>query len=275
MVELTALLKTACATSELAQARSLYTELFAQHPFTEKHILMQMATIAAKNKDPSFLSFCSSEGLKLDPENVNNPLIQVAYSSESIETVRFLLDNSMNVNNYLELDGSPLILACYAGNVDLARYLLDEGADPNIGYPCGDYEALVWVIVDSNASLEMVELLLARGTVIKGTGALIAAAENGNIGAVKLLLEHGEKTGDLALEEIEGWGGYDDRKLDDQGPALYKAAASGYLVIVEVLLEKGADPTHGDRAGRSPADIAEKNEHGDIARRLRSLGTGR
>ena len=230
-----------------------------------------MASIAAKNKRPSILSFCFSEGLKLDPENVNDPLISAACSSGSVETVRVLLDNGMNVNKYLELDGSPLVLACCAGHVALARYLLDEGADPNIGYPCGDYEALIWAIVGSNASLEMVELLLARGTVVKGTGALIAAAEKGNIVAVRLLLEHGEKTGDLAMEEIEEWGGYDDRKLDDQGPALYKAAANGYLAIVELLLAKGADPTHSDKMRRSPANIAEKNEHWDIARKLRSL----
>lgn len=276
MAELPARLEIACTNGDLPQARSLFTELFAQHPLTERRpILTQMATIAAKNKNPSILSFCFSEGLKLDPENVNDPLIRAACSSGSIETVRVLLDNGMDVNKYLELDGSPLVSACYAGNVPLARYLLDEGADPNIGYPCGDYEALVWAIVGSNASLELVELLLARGTVVKGTGALIAAAENGNIGAVKLLLEHGEKIGDLALEEIEEWGSYDDRKLDDQGPALYKAAANGHPAIVELLLEKGADPTHGDRTGRSPADIAEKNEHWDIARKLRSLGTGR
>ena len=273
MAELTATLETACATGDLPQARSLYTELSAQHSLTERHILTQMATIAAKNKHPSILSFCFSEGLRLDPENVNDSLIRAACTSGSVETVRVLLDNGMNVNKYLELDGSPLVLACYAGNITLARYLLDEGANPNIGYPCGDYEALTWAIVGSNASLEMVELLLARGTVIKGTGALIAAAEKGNIAAVELLLKHGERTGDLALEEIEEWGGYDDRKLDDQGPALYKAAANGYLAIVELLVEKGADLMHGDRVGRSPADIAEENKHWDIARKLRSLGT--
>ena len=275
MAELTTPLRTACATGDLPQARSFYTELLAQHPLTENDILTQMAIVAAENKHPSILSFCFSKGLELDPEELIDPLIQAACCSGSIETIRVLLDNGMDVRFYLKMDVSPLVSACYTGDVALARFLLDAGADSNIGYPCGGYMALVWAIVGSNASLEMVELLLARGTVIKGTGALIAAAENGNIGAVKLLLEHGEKTGDLALEETEEWGGYDDRKLDDQGPALYKAAANGYLAIVELLLEKGADPTHGDRVGGYPADIAEKNGHEEIARKLRSLGTGR
>ena len=272
MTELTTPLRTACATGDLAQARSFYTELLAQHPFTENDILTQMAIVAAENKHPSILSFCFSQGLELDPEELIDPLIQAACCSGSIETIRVLLDNGMDVKNYLKLDASPLLSACYTGNIALARCLLEEGAEFNIGYSSGGSRALVWAIVGSNASLEMVELLLTRGTVIKGTGALIAAAENGNIGAVKLLLKHGEKTGDLALEETEEWGGYDDRKLNDQGPALYKAAANGYLAIVDLLLEKGADPTHGDRVGGYPADIAEKNGHGEIARKLRSLG---
>ena len=44
-------------------------------------------------------------------------------------------------------------------------------------------------------------------------------------------------------------------------------------MIVEPLLEKGADPTLSDRMARTPADIAEKSEHWDIARKLRSRGT--
>ena len=101
-----------------------------------------------------------------------------------------------------------------------------------------------------------------------GSGALIAAAEHGNLGAVKLLLDHGQRTGDLALEEVEEYGSYDDRKLDDQGTALYKAAAEGHSEIVDVLLGKGADSMFRDRKGRSVADIAEERGHGSIAKKV-------
>ena len=116
---------------------------------------------------------------------------------------------------------------------------MDQGADSNKGYSNGDYESLVWAVVGSNSSRDLVELLLARGTVVEGTGTLIAAAEHGNLGAVKLLLEHGERTGDMDLEEVEDYGSYDYRKLDDQGTALYKAAAEGHPEIVDILLEQG------------------------------------
>ena len=84
---------------------------------------------------------------------------------------------------------------------DSQKFLLDQGADPKNGYSSSDYESLVWAILGSNSSQGLVDLLLARGTVVvMGSGTLIAAAEHGNLGAVKLLLEHGKRTGDLDLD---------------------------------------------------------------------------
>lgn len=271
MSELPSPLKAACSTGDLSQVKSLYTNLLDTQKSLKIPTLYQMAILSAKNAHPSILSFCFSEGLALNPDLVNDPLIYAAGDSGSVAIFRVLLDNGMDVNTYLELSGSPLVSACHSGNVELAKFLLDHGADPNNGYVLGDYESLVWATVGSHASLEMVDLLLARGTVVKGTGTLIAAAEHGNLEAVKLLLKHGGKTGDLDLEELEDYGSYDPRKLDDQGTALYSAAAQGHLEIVETLLEKGADPGFKDRKGRSVADIAEQKGHGEIARKLSRL----
>ena len=268
MSNLPASLKTACTTGDLFQTRSLYNDLIAADNSPKESILAQMAILSARSARPSILSFCFSEGLKLNSELVNDPLIYAACDSGSIAVFRVLLDNGMGVNHYLELNGSPFVAACRAGNVDLAKFLLDHGADPNNGYSNGDYESLVWAILGSDSSPDLVGLLLARGTVVVGSGALIAAAEHGNLGAVKLLLEHGERTGDLNLEEVEEYGSYDDRKLDDQGTALYKAAAEGHSEIVDVLLEKGADAIFRDRKGRSVAEVAEEKGHGSIARKV-------
>lgn len=116
----------------------------------------------------------------LNPDHVNDPLVYAATGSGSIKVHQVLLENGMDVNKYLELEGSPLVSACEAGNFELVRFLLAQGADPNNGYFM-DYEALIWAIVGSHASLEIVKLLLGHGTLVKGTGALIAAAENGNL----------------------------------------------------------------------------------------------
>ena len=85
---------------------------------------------------------------------------------------------------------------------------------------------------------------------------LIAAAEHGKPDAVVLLLKHREKTGDLSLEETEEYGDQDYRKPDNQGTAMYAAAANGHSEIVNVLFRKGADPNFRDEKGQSMVDIA-------------------
>ncbi|KAL9046078.1 MAG: hypothetical protein Q9214_000996 [Letrouitia sp. 1 TL-2023] len=267
--EIPASLKEACISGNLSKAKSLYNDFVSANPSAKASTLSQMAILSAKNSHPTILTFCFSEGLTMNPGLVNDPLVYAACDSGSIPVFEVFLEHGMDVDKYLEMGGSPLVSACYHGNVELARFLLDCGADPNCGYPLGYYEALVWAIIGNRASLEVVKLLLERGTKVKGTGSLIAAAEHDNLEALRLLVEHGSKNGDCDLEEVEEYGEYDSRKLDDQGTALYKAAANGHLQVVDFLLEKGADSLFKDRTGRSVLDIAVENGHEDVARRIR------
>lgn len=267
MSDLPTALGTACTTGDLSLAKSLYGDLVHANPSSKASVLYQMGTISARNDQSDILSFCFAEGLEIDPGNVNDPFIYAAYACSSVAVFRVLLDNGIDVNKYQELGGSPLVAACEHGNVELAAFLLDHGADPNNGYFVGEWEALIWAIVGDKASLNMVRLLLERGTKVKGTGALIAAAEHGNLRAVELLLENG----DLDLEEVEEYGSWDHRKLDNQGTALYKAAEGGHMDILETLIRQGADTKFRDRTGRSIAERAEENGHGDAARRIRNL----
>lgn len=272
MSELPAALKAACISGNLSEATLLYNEFVHTHPLAKASTLSQMALFSAKNSHPSILTFCFSEGLTMNPDLVNDPLVYAACDTNSTATFGILLEHGMDVNQYLEMGGSPLVSACYNGNVELASFLLNHGADPNNGYVLGHYEALVWAIVGPQTSPELVKLLLARGTIVKGTGSLIAAAENGNLEALRLLVEHELKNGACDLEEVQEYGVEDSRKLNDQGTALYKSAAQGHLKVVDFLLEKGADPKFRDRKGRSVMDIAIENGHEDIAKRIRNGG---
>ncbi len=272
MSEISASLKAACISGNLSEAKSHYNEFASTRPSAKASTLSQMAVLSAKNSHPPILTFCFSEGLTMNPSLVNDPLVYAACDAGSIAVFEVLLEHGMDVNTYLEMNGSPLVSACYAGNIELAKALLDHGADPNCGYPLGHYEALIWTIVGPRASLELVKLLLIRGMTVKGTGSLIAAAEHGNLEALRLLIEHESKNGVCDLGEVEEYGEEDSRKLDDQGTPLYKAAAQGHSQVVDFLLEKGADPKFRDRKGRSVLDIAVENGHEDIAKMIRDGG---
>ena len=209
----------------------------------------------------------------------------------------------MDVNHYLELGGDPLTGAVVHGDVELVRFLLERGANPNSDYPLGDYAALVWSVIgeknwagagaassttDTTATTttttttgsgsgsgsgkdgsEMLQTLLSGGAKVKHTGALIAAADVGNLPAVKVFLDaRAQGKVEVDIEEVVEYGGYDERKLDDQGTALYCAARGGWLEIVDVLLKAGADREFKDRKGRRPVDVARANGREVVVRRL-------
>ena len=270
MSDIPAALREACINGDLPKVKALYHEFIQDNPTAQEMTLSQISLLAARHTHPDILSFCFSEGFRIDPDHVNDPLLDAACDVESIEIFETLFNHGIDVNRYLEINGSFLTCACYHGSVALVKYLLDHGADPNIGYPLGHYEALVWAIVGSHASIEIVKPLLSHGTIVKGSGALTAAAEKGNLDALRLLLDKESKEeGGREIDEIENYGEEDPRTLNDQGTPLYKAAANGHLAVVDFLLNEGAFTGFADRKGRSVLDIAVENGHREVADRIR------
>lgn len=260
-IDLSSELTTACSQGDLSLVKDLYKSLAENTDASSHFLLSQMALLATKSSQPDILSFCFSQGFKLDPDDVNDMLIYTVGGHGSIELWDVLLSNGLDVNKYLESGGSPLVMACAAGNFKLAELLLDRNANPNNGYHSGGYQALVWAVSGPDPNRDIVELLIKRNTKVKGTGALVAAAEIGNIDAVQLLLEEP----DVHIDETEDYG------TDEGGvTALYKAAAEGHDKIVDMLLEKGANRRFTDPTGKSVAVVAEENGHEEIARRVRT-----
>lgn len=109
--------------------------------------------------------------------------------------------------------------------------------------------------------------MLEYGAEIRGIGALIAAAEDGDLTAVNLLLEMRGDT--LDLEEVVEYGGF--AHLDDQGTALYQAAAGGHAAVVDALVRKGACIDFKDNHGYNVVDIALIYGYKNLAIRLAQL----
>ncbi|KAL8762798.1 MAG: hypothetical protein Q9184_001280 [Pyrenodesmia sp. 2 TL-2023] len=256
---------------DLALTQSLYANCITADPESGPNILRPMAILAARHAHPDILSYCFSRGLILNPSAVNDPLIYAANDAASIPIFEILInEGKWDVKQYLELEGDALTSAVHKGNADIAEYLLRRGADPNSDYPFGEYTSLLWAIVghtnQGSTGEKMLKLLLDHGASVKGTGGLIAAAEVGNVKAVKMILELRRE--EVDLEEVEEYGAYDGRKLDDMGTALYKAAAAGCVEIVDVLIKRGANREFRDRTGRSVVDVARENGWEEVLRRL-------
>ncbi|WP_304343010.1 ankyrin repeat domain-containing protein [Chryseobacterium koreense] len=102
---------------------------------------------------------------------------------------------------------SPLILACYRGNSEVARFLVDKGA--NVNYLSDEGTALAALCINYNENL--LELLLKHGADpnipdATGTTPLIWAVKRGNEALTKSLLQskadknHKDELGMTAFE---------------------------------------------------------------------------
>ena len=110
----------------------------------------------------------------------------------TLQEMEFLHKTNPDVINQVNEGGnSPLILACYKGNVEVAAFLIKNVKDINFNSPMGT--ALMAATVKGN--VDLVKLLLENKANINATDgngitALIYAVQFQNHEMVKILLEH-------------------------------------------------------------------------------------
>ncbi|GAW13589.1 hypothetical protein ANO14919_029760 [Xylariales sp. No.14919] len=240
-------LEEAIVAGDLETLRNLYATASTDQ---QSALLTSIAERAARNAKTEILDWCFRSGLEVSRNSLNNELYDQACFSLSPAVFDVLIAHGIDINGYhSEYVGDALSLAAYHGNVEFARFLLEKGADPNETWGYQEHEAGVWAIVGPNASPEILRLMLQHGWEQKKSTAHIAAAELGNLEALRLLVEanHGAD-----LEYSEPWWGVPSENEGNQcGTALYRAALKGKDEVVAYLLEKGANPKFKDKMGRS------------------------
>lgn len=129
-----------------------------------------------------------------------------------------------NINSYSADGFTPLGLAAYFGNEQIAKYLILKGADVNLSstngffiYPlhsaiAGNFTQIAKMLIESDAQINCVQKA--------GITPLHAAAENGNIEIIILLLEKGA---DLGI------------RMDGGKLPCTIAKEKGFLEIAEIL----------------------------------------
>ncbi|XP_070694414.1 ankyrin repeat domain-containing protein 50 [Pempheris klunzingeri] len=221
------------------------------------------------------------------------PLILAAQEGHW-STVRLLLDRRSPIDHRAYDGHSALSAALLEGHAEVAELLMRRGADTDVRDAEG--RPLLYLLV-LEGHLEMAALLIEKGGVplesrdSEGRTALHVASWQGCVEMVDVLLKHGANPN---AQDTEGrppmhsvaWTGHAEvgRHLLEAGgvsidlachqgaTALSIAAQEGHANIVAMLLERGANPDHMDKYGRSPVKVAGKHRHFNIVRLLESYG---
>lgn len=150
----------------------------------------------------------------------------IAYGQ--LENVKMAITKQAGLLNQAAPDGfSPLCLAAYFAQFEVAQWLTEQGADVNQAANNPSQVAPIHAAVAAN-HLELVEWLIAKGanvnlTQTQGVTPLHSAAHRGNLAIVKALVEAGA--------DIEA-------KMDSGETALSFAEKDGHQSVIEFLGSK-------------------------------------
>lgn len=271
-----------------------FSELFSITNLVEKLQLLFKYGYEVDQVDPVgntlLMSACNLESLQftalllqaganpnyINPQTNRCPL--AIYSAKGNEQIcQLLLDYGANVNG-CEGTVSPLTLAAKNNKQAVVQLLIARGASPNCVHP-EEYSPLIFLCEDGN--LELVELLIKAGAevnhqVLKNKKtALYAACEFDQYEIVQLLLSNGAtitnsstfsplliavtcnhiRILELLLQQPNIK--VDTLFTDENATALFLGCAKGFFNVVQLLLDKGADPNKGrEKDGNTPLLIS-------------------
>ena len=157
-----------------------------------------------------------------------------------VEGARILIEHGADIEAINENGWTPLFAASEGGHLEMVTFLLDKGANRNV-IDSNGFTALH--IATFSENLELVEHLMTKGMDVSvqnenGSTLLHAAARRGNIEMARLFILGGAKV-DIANNDGE--------------TPLGIAIIQGYDEIIELLLNKGVNPSRADeRYERTP-----------------------
>ncbi|KAH0562731.1 hypothetical protein GP486_002608 [Trichoglossum hirsutum] len=170
---------------------------------------------------------------------------------------------------------SPLRLGVIGGHTTVTRTLLEFHKikdDTNRTANTQNLDTILWTLLAialQSGSAEIIQLLVATNIGINcrskhEESGLYIAARSGREDCVRILIEalSNRKTDIDVSETVYGW------------TPLFIASVEGYLPIVELLLQAGANPEICDHLGWTAVEHAAFRGHMEVAKRLRASTAG-
>jgi ankyrin repeat protein len=190
--------------------------------------------------------------------------LMLASQYDHLEVVQALLAAKADPSPELArpLGGTPLTVALSQRHWDVARVLVEAGANVNATTGSGVTPLMLAARENSPSSLAMVQALLAahadvNGTFHGGDTALGVASSTGSVEVVQALLA------------ANSWVDVNIKQHDGKTP-LINASANGRADVVRLLLAAKADVSAEDNDGKRALMLALQYEHPEVAKLLTS-----
>ncbi|PJK16091.1 hypothetical protein CQS04_09225 [Chryseomicrobium excrementi] len=208
------------------------------------------------------LTGCMNQGEEEHMKSQQRSLIQ-AVESNDIEKVQDILqDSSYQLNETNDKGQTPLLIATHKNYVEVAKLLIDAGADINQQDSIQDSPYLYAGAQGKTEILKyMIENAEPNHTVVNryGGNALIPAAEKGHLENVKILLEDGKA--DIDHQNNFGYTALIEAVALTDGSELYQE-------IVQELLNYNANKELRDNRGKTALDYAKEMGYTEMVKLL-------
>lgn len=183
-----------------------------------------------------------------------------AAESGDVAAAAQALDDGAPIEARDHKDRTALLLATTFDHVDVARLLVERGADPNA---LDDRHDTPWLVTGVTGSVAMLEVLLPANPDMTirnryGGVSIIPASERGHVDYVRRVATTGidvNHVNDLT------WTALLEAVILGDGSAMYAE-------IVSILLTAGADPSIPDKDGVTALEHARASGYDDIVRLL-------
>ncbi len=212
--------------------------------------------------------------------------LMMAVQSGKDDIVKLLLDKNADVNQWSISGFTALMMAAQENQISIARQLINHplikiNAQSRVGCSAlmlaaqKGHTAILDMLLDSNANAN----LLGKD----GETALMLASQNGHEDIVRLLVgpskkqilgliwKRGHKVNDKSLKNwMKSRVNLNIKDRVFKKSALMVAVEKGYLGIVKLLIEAGANINDVDSQGRTPLMIAEKGHNSSVINFLKT-----